>query len=404
MSTIDKDFKVKHGLAVTGGGTFGAPVTVATPVDPEHAATKDYVDGISLTPGPTGPAGRYTVSATPPSSPTDGDAWLDSESAGLYVYIDSFWVEVTGSAGPTGPAGLDSTVPGPTGPSGADGPTGPTGPAGSDGLPGSTGPQGDPGPTGPGITGVTASATELNYSVGVTSSIQTQLNAKASTSSPTFTNPTLSINSSYNSLVTDYLMSYFISASGSNRTMSFGSWTVMLNSTSLVAGDKVLLFSNSGVASTSEPVTVVSFDLNNSQVVLTSTNPAVLTELEAQNIVGGQAYKVIDQSLSITPQNLLRLSNLLNAPKIPANNSTLSVGRYFVPSSIDPFTLTLPASPELGDEIQIFDSGNYAGTQKITINRNGKNINGVADNALLDVNGVAAVFVYTGSTYGWRMG
>ena len=628
MSTIDKDFKVKHGLNVVGGGTFGAPVTVGSPTSPDHATTKDYVDNISLNPGPTGPTGpagadsiipgptgptgpdgRYSISSVPPASPNPGDAWLDDSTAALYVYIDNSWVEVTGSPGPTGPQGpegsfggatfeyfydnatsapinqpsgyvtfnefgtqmyisysdsnavnvqsflqtiddsssqikgtfkltsksnpliyaffnivgshsehtdyydvpvafVSSSETGTTPPdqdvyitfqrTGDIGDTGPTGPAGSAGPEGPTGPQGEIGPTGPAgeipsianlaeLSGATfygdvkletsaqypmyrvissnpngfssmsfrkvdgdgfdiaydnandtlafnrfvdwgyvsspviltstgdlslpsttsignISSTEIGYLDGVTSSIQTQLNAKASTSSPTFTNPTLSINSSYNRLVTDYLMSYFISASGSNRTMSFGSWTVMLNSTSLVAGDKVLLFSNSGVASTSEPVTVVSFDLNNSQVVLTSTNPAVLTELEAQNIVGGQAYKVIDQSLSITPQNLLRLSNLLNAPKIPANNSTLSVGRYFVPSSIDPFTLTLPASPELGDEIQIFDSGNYAGTQNITINRNGKNINGVADNALLDVNGVAAVFVYTGSTYGWRMG
>lgn len=765
MSTIDKDFKVKHGLNVVGGGTFGAPVTVGSPTSPDHATTKDYVDNISLNPGPTGPTGpagadsiipgptgptgpdgRYSISSVPPASPNPGDAWLDDSTAALYVYIDNSWVEVTGSPGPTGPQGpegsfggatfeyfydnatsapinqpsgyvtfnefgtqmyisysdsnavnvqsflqtiddsssqikgtfkltsksnpliyaffnivgshtehtdhydvpvafVSSSETGTTPPdqnvyitfqrTGDIGDTGPTGPAGSAGPEGPTGPQGEIGPTGPAgeipsianlaelsgatfygdvkletsaqypmyrvissnpngfssmsfrkvdgdgfdiaydnandtlafnrfvdwgyvsspviltstgdlslpsttsignissteigyLDGVTSniqnqlsikadsfnpaftieaagipvatnvyyaytlyiadggttntqneimfvvddasafsvgdtvtvsgmelsqsnltapiisidgqhvsvpalngalpyhvnsypvtisqltkpgpidyktiSYTEIGYLDGVTSSIQTQLDAKPSTSSPTFTNPTLSINSSYNSLVTDYLMSYFISASGSNRTMSFGSWTVMLNSTSLVAGDKVLLFSNSGVASTSEPVTVVSFDLNNSQVVLTSTNPAVLTELEAQNIVGGQAYKVIDQSLSITPQNLLRLSNLLNAPKIPANNSTLSVGRYFVPSSIDPFTLTLPASPELGDEIQIFDSGNYAGTQNITINRNGNNINGVADNALLDVNGVAAVFVYTGSAYGWRMG
>ena len=34
---------------------------------------------------------------------------------------------------------------------------------------------------------VTASATELNYTAGVTSAIQTQLNAKAPTASPTFT-------------------------------------------------------------------------------------------------------------------------------------------------------------------------------------------------------------------------
>jgi hypothetical protein len=67
-------------------------------------------------------------------------------------------------AGPTGPTGATGAASSVTGPTGATGPTGPTG------------------PTGAGIAGVTASATELNYSVGVTSSIQTQLNNKAATS------------------------------------------------------------------------------------------------------------------------------------------------------------------------------------------------------------------------------
>ena len=678
MSTENKDFRVKNGLSVAGGGTFGAPVTIGEPVNADHAATKNYVDSIPQIPGPQGPAGSYIASETPPESPENNTAWFDTTTGAMFMFYDGFWIETTGSIGPTGPTGpagtistefplaydqqsgslsidlsikadsfdpditvnqsIDSNVsvyvqsidtikrdislvfnkpvslkrwqdftfrytsastiesvidtldlyvlsitsgssnqassivaryssgdaatveawaqehpqtspdeqvdilvpwvdpitissenlytlngikaniqkqlddklkkynaeivnptikidkeillsyrqggvkidfdqPGyVTIPGGSQQPYvtltitphgyGANFPVGMDFKFENTGMLYADSSDYSGATLVVAEIISdtadgysfkayanggslsalknlvpnppqdwTNYSFylptyseetpwtietetvaveikpktigyldGLSSNVQDQIDNKLSSNSPSISNPTLSINSSYNSLVTDYLMSYFISASGSNRTMSFGSWTVMLNSTSLVAGDKVLLFSNSGVASTSEPVTVVSFDLNNSQVVLTSTNPAVLTELEAQNIVGGQAYKVIDQSLSITPQNLLRLSNLLNAPKIPANNSTLSVGRYFVPSSIDPFTLTLPASPELGDEIQIFDSGNYAGTQNITINRNGNKINGVADNALLDVNGVVATFVYTGSTYGWRMG
>lgn len=44
MSTASKDFKVKNGLQVNSGGTFGAPVTVATPTENLHAATKEYVD------------------------------------------------------------------------------------------------------------------------------------------------------------------------------------------------------------------------------------------------------------------------------------------------------------------------------------------------------------------------
>jgi hypothetical protein len=44
LATASKDFRVKNGLQVTNGGTFGAPVTVATPTENLHAATKEYVD------------------------------------------------------------------------------------------------------------------------------------------------------------------------------------------------------------------------------------------------------------------------------------------------------------------------------------------------------------------------
>ena len=43
-ATVNKDFKVKHGLNVALTGTFGGTVTVATPTENTHAATKLYVD------------------------------------------------------------------------------------------------------------------------------------------------------------------------------------------------------------------------------------------------------------------------------------------------------------------------------------------------------------------------
>ena len=39
-TTTNRDFKVKHGINVAEGGTFGSPVTVATPTQNTHAATK----------------------------------------------------------------------------------------------------------------------------------------------------------------------------------------------------------------------------------------------------------------------------------------------------------------------------------------------------------------------------
>ena len=44
MTTNEKDFKVKNGLAVNGSGAFGGPVVVGSPTDPDHAVTKEYLE------------------------------------------------------------------------------------------------------------------------------------------------------------------------------------------------------------------------------------------------------------------------------------------------------------------------------------------------------------------------
>lgn len=82
-------------------------------------------------------------------------------------------------------------------------------------------------------------------------------------------------------------------------------------------------------------------------------------------------------------------------------NTTLTAGiRYFVDTSAAR-TLTLPASPTQGNEIQIIDSSGTAATNKITVDPNSGKINGVATNLIIDVNGAAATLIYTGSSWGW---
>ncbi len=117
MSTLSKDFKVKNGLQVAEGGTFGAPVTVGTPTGPAHATTKSYVDGILLVPGPAGADAEFLVSETPPTTATDGQIWLDPSTASSYTYLDGFWIELSGPVGATGPQGIQGEI-GPTGPAG----------------------------------------------------------------------------------------------------------------------------------------------------------------------------------------------------------------------------------------------------------------------------------------------
>jgi hypothetical protein len=83
-------------------------------------------------------------------------------------------------------------------------------------------------------------------------------------------------------------------------------------------------------------------------------------------------------------------------------NTTLVAGRRYFVDTTAARTLTLPASPAVGNEIQIFDATGTAGTNNITVNSNSGKINGSVQDLILDANGAVAILTYTGSTYGWR--
>jgi hypothetical protein len=87
VSTVNKDFKVKNGLIVGLGGSFGGTVTVGTPTLAEHATTKEYVD--ALTGSPVIP-----VSETSPESPSNGNLWFDSLTERVHVYYDGEWLAI----------------------------------------------------------------------------------------------------------------------------------------------------------------------------------------------------------------------------------------------------------------------------------------------------------------------
>jgi hypothetical protein len=85
VATVNKDFRVKHGIAVADGGTFGGTVTVATPTENTHAATKLYVDTA---------VGSPTIGTTQPESPVNGNLWFDTLTERVHVYYNSEWVAI----------------------------------------------------------------------------------------------------------------------------------------------------------------------------------------------------------------------------------------------------------------------------------------------------------------------
>jgi hypothetical protein len=65
-----------------------------------------------------------------------------------------------------------------------------------------------------------------------------------------------------------------------------------------------------------------------------------------------------------------------------------------------PFIVTLPPSPAHGDVVKIPDAGGTFATNNLTVDRNGNNINGVADNVNLDINYGTFNFQFF-TSFGW---
>jgi len=67
------------------------------------------------------------------------------------------------------------------------------------------------------------------------------------------------------------------------------------------------------------------------------------------------------------------------------------------------FTVTLPASPSIGDYIQIVDYAGTFGTNNLTVNPNGLKIQTNTGNRVFGTNRIALTFTYIDSTQGWAL-
>jgi hypothetical protein len=76
---------------------------------------------------------------------------------------------------------------------------------------------------------------------------------------------------------------------------------------------------------------------------------------------------------------------------------------YFVNTSGGVITATLPAAPVLGDFISFIDYNGTFDTNNLTIARNGKNIQGVAEDLTVSVERAGLTLVFTDNTQGWLL-
>ena len=85
-------------------------------------------------------------------------------------------------------------------------------------------------------------------------------------------------------------------------------------------------------------------------------------------------------------------------------NYTASAGEgVFCNTTSGSFTLTLPSSPTIGDEVSFIDYAGTFDTYALTIGRNSEKINGAAADLTVSIERAANTLVYTDGTQGWLL-
>ena len=147
--------------------------------------------------------------------------------------------------------------------------------------------------------------------------------------------------------------------------------------------------------------------LKNSDYTTSSTNTVTLTSAAAVNDI--IEVITVTNLNSVNTYTQGEITGYLANKKTEVSsaisaNTTLVAGRRYFVTSASALTLTLPASPSQNDQVDIFDASGNSATYNITLGRNSSLINGNAGNFIIDANGYWASLVYTGATYGWKVG
>jgi len=148
------------------------------------------------------------------------------------------------------------------------------------------------------------------------------------------------------------------------------------------------------------------FDLSSKTVTLpnTSVTSGQLAGSIANNKLSNSTFTIRGTSRALGDSFSLGV-NVDWQSVIVADGSTATTGvagkGYFINTTSAAHTFTLPASASRGDTIALKDYAATFATNKLTIARNGHNIQGVANNSLIDTNRASLVLVYVDSTKGW---
>ena len=213
----------------------------------------------------------------------------------------------------------------------------------------------------------------------------------------------------------------------SSQVDLFKTKVTALTSTTLSANDLVLLASalntlaesmgvNDILAATNDRITA----LNTARdAAITSINQSIngsrLTTLEATDVSYGTRIGAVENYVNTAGGQISQLSstvtgldsaispNVMSAWTIKtASYTAINKDRLFVVPA-EGLVITLPLTPNQGDSISIVDAAGTAAVTNFTIARNGKPIQSLSEDLIVDVASASFTLTYYNATNGWRI-
>jgi hypothetical protein len=156
----------------------------------------------------------------------------------------------------------------------------------------------------------------------------------------------------------------------------------------------------------------------NFYIKLTGTLAGDCTVTMPASTTGGTANRVfiIEDATTRTTSNFtigVLTTGQASATPVPVGSTLLLVSdgantltsiagdQIIVDTTTNPVTVTLPASPSVGDEVTIIDGFNFFASNNCVVGNNGNNILGAASALTLSTNRQAITLVYVNATQGW---
>ena len=316
------------------------------------------------------------VSTSIPATATEGKLWYDNDDANLYVFDGTYWVEVSiGPVGPKGDTGAGIATGGTTGQY----------------LVKSSNNNYET--TWSTLPAASLTSTDVSRLTGATSNLQTQIDTLATNLGNT---------------LDDYVPIGDVGQPDGVASLDSTGKIPVAQLGNLIDGAPAALDTLNELAAAlgddSNYATTItnSLSLKAPLASPTFTGTVILPNSTVTNSMLANSSITINGS-AVALGGSTTIATAPSPVTVSTNITMVANTRYFVDTSASR-TLTLPLSPVLNDEIQILDASGTASTYNITVARNGNKINGGTGNLIIDTDGNWTTLLYTGSTYGWKVG